>query len=238
MVELKRGYDLPNRLRKEGIYPIISSSGLTGYHSESKVKGPGVITGRYGTIGKVYFEKDKYWPLNTTLYVKDFKGNSPKFIYYFLQLVDFESCSDKAAVPGVNRNHLHLLEAKIPPLPEQKAIAHILGSLDEKIELNRKMNQTLEAMAQGLFKSWFVDFDPVIDNLPAGQAGALPDELRSRYEKRKGLPDSKKLLSTNPSLAAQFPAAFVFNETLGKWIPEGWEVKSFGHEFNITMGQS
>src|SRR5205807_4437604 len=100
-------------------------------------------------------------PLNTTLFVKDFKGNDPRFVSYLLRTIDFRSCSDKSSVPGVNRNHLHRLRVCVPEPPEQRAIAHILGTLDDKIELNRRMNETLEAMARAIFQSWFVDFDPV-----------------------------------------------------------------------------
>lgn len=165
-----------------------------------------------------------------------------------------------ATVDRIALKELPSFPIEIPPLPEQKAIAHILGTLDEKIELNRQMNQTLEAMAQALFKSWFVDFDPVIDNALA-QGNPIPEELQARAEKRRhviagtviereerpkqspnviasdeGARQSytslKPLLHTNPTLAAKFPAAFVFNETLGKWIPEGWEVNSLGNLTN------
>src|SRR5437867_3338647 len=108
-IELKRGYDLPAQARMPGTYPIVSSSGVTGMHQHAKVSAPGVITGRYGTIGEVFYLEEDFWPLNTTLYVKDFKGNHPRFISYFLKTVDFRVFSDKAAVPGVNRNHLHEL---------------------------------------------------------------------------------------------------------------------------------
>ncbi|WP_200900312.1 restriction endonuclease subunit S [Rubrobacter aplysinae] len=87
LVELKRGYDLPQRLRTQGTSPIVSSSGVTGYHSEAKVPGPGVVTGRYGTLGEVFYIADNFWPLNTTLYVRDFKGNDPRFVSYFLRLL-------------------------------------------------------------------------------------------------------------------------------------------------------
>jgi type I restriction enzyme S subunit len=148
VITLKRGYDLPKQSREHGYVPIVSSSGISDYHSVAMAKSPGVVTGRYGTIGNVYFLTEDYFPLNTTLYVTDFKGNDPRFISYHLRSIDFNSCSDKAAVPGVNRNHLHELETLIPPIAEQKAIAHILGTLDDKIELNRKTNETLEAMAR------------------------------------------------------------------------------------------
>ena len=201
VVELKRGYDLPGRKRSPGPVPVVSSSGITGSHRESKVRGPGVVTGRYGTLGKVYYILDDFWPLNTTLYVRDFKGNDPRFVSYLLRGLDFSGHSDKAAVPGLNRNHLHEESARLPTdVGEQRAIAHVLGSLDDKIELNRRMNETLEAMARALFKSWFVDFDPV----------------RAKMEGRDtGLPQD---------IAELFPDRMVDSE-LGQ-IPEGWEVSS------------
>ncbi len=162
VVELKRGYDLPKSQRTDGTVPIISSSGISGFHAVSKCRPPGVVTGRYGTIGEVFFVSEDYWPLNTTLYVRDFKGNDPQFIYYFLKLIDYQSYSDKAAVPGVNRNHLHEAKVRVPKSKrDQSRIAETLGELDDKIELNRKTNETLEAMAQAMFKDWFVDFGPV-----------------------------------------------------------------------------
>jgi type I restriction enzyme S subunit len=110
----------------------------------------------------------------------------------------------------------------LPPIPEQKAIAHILGSLDDKIELNRRMNKTLEAMAQALFKSWFVDFDPVIDNaLAAGNE--IPDELKERAEIREALGDERRTLPDE--IRKRFPDEFEHTEELG-WIPKGWKVIS------------
>jgi type I restriction enzyme S subunit len=176
VIELKRGYDLPQKERKPGNVPLVSSSGVSDKHAVAMVKGPGVVTGRYGTIGEVFFIEDDFWPLNTTLYVRDFKGNDPRFISYFLRGINFHAYTDKAAVPGVNRNDLHLAEIVFPSdIEEQRAIAHILGALDDKIDLNHRRNETLEAMARALFKSWFVDFD-----LPApatgGQAGGMAQE--------------------------------------------------------------
>ncbi len=164
----------------------MSSSGTTDYHSEVGVRGPGVVTGRYGTIGQVFLVREDYWPLNTTLWVKDFHGNDVQFASYLLRTVDFRSCSDKSSVPGVNRNDLHQIPILLPPLVAQKAIAAVLGTLDDKIELNRRMNATLEAMARALFQSWFVDFDPVrakLDGqLPMGLDGATADLFPSCFE--------------------------------------------------------
>jgi type I restriction enzyme, S subunit len=118
-----------------------------------------------------------------------------------------------------------------PPYPEQKAIAHILGSLDDKIELNRRINETLEGMAQTLFKSWFVDFDPVIDNaLAAGNP--IPEELAKRAQVR-----SQALANgtANREAAKNFPDAFQLTEEMG-WIPEGWEAKPLGEVASILNG--
>lgn len=213
VIELKRGYDLPKRRRRAGAFPVVSSSGPTDFHSESKVRGPGVVTGRYGTLGRVYFVRENFWPLNTTLYVRDFRGNDPRFINYFLQGVNFWAYSDKAAVPGLNRNHLHREVVRLPAtVEEQRAIAHVLGTLDDRIELNRRMNGTLEATARALFKSWFVDFDPV----------------RAKMEGRDtGLPQY---------IADLFPDRLVDSE-MGE-IPEGWEVSEIGTEVDVVGGST
>ena len=177
------------------------------------VAGPGVVTGRYGTLGQVFFIREDFWPLNTTLYVRDFKGNDPQFISYFLRGLDFLAYSDKAAVPGLNRNHLHQAPVRVPCDPgEQRAIAYILGILDDKIELNRKMSETLEAMARSLFKSWFVDFDPVC----------------ARAEGRDtGLPES---------LATLFPDALEDSD-LGE-APKGWRFLPLGELVHLTRGRT
>ena len=85
VIDLKRGFDLPSSERKDGAYRVYSSSGQTGTHAIPAVSGPCVITGRYGTIGNVYFSADDCWPLNTSLYSTDFKGNNPRFIYHLLR---------------------------------------------------------------------------------------------------------------------------------------------------------
>lgn len=157
VINLKRGYDLPNQSRRHGHVPIFSSSGISDYHEEAMVSGPGVITGRYGTIGEVFYSDRDFWPLNTTLYVQDFKGNSPKYIYYLLKTLDYEKYSDKSAVPGINRNDVHTELVIIPLPPEQQAIALVLCSLDDKIDLLHSQNKTLEALAEAFFRQWFVE---------------------------------------------------------------------------------
>lgn len=158
MINLKRGYDLPSKDRIEGIYPIISSSGVSGTHCIAKVKGPGVITGRYGTLGQVFYLINDYWPLNTSLYVQDFKGNHPRYISFLLKTLDFEKLSGASAVPGINRNDLHKIKVRIPNNATQRKIAAILSAYDDLIENNLRRIKILEEMAQNLYCEWFVKF--------------------------------------------------------------------------------
>jgi len=132
---LQRGFDLPHRLRKPGTVPIVTSSGIEDTHCEAKVKAPGVVTGRYGTIGKVFFVHHDFWPLNTTLYVREFHGNDPLFVSYLLRTIDFHTHSGKSGVPGVNRNDLHEIVVPLPPTKvEQEPIAEALSDTDALIE--------------------------------------------------------------------------------------------------------
>lgn len=159
IINLKRGYDLPSYNRITGPYPIISSSGISGFHAEYKIEGEGVITGRYGTLGEMYYIDGKYWPHNTALYVKDFKGNYPKYVYFLMKCLGNLKTSDKSTVPGVNRNDLHEIVVPFLELEFQKDIADVLSSLDAKIDLNNRINAELEAMAKTLYDYWFVQFD-------------------------------------------------------------------------------
>ena len=120
---------------------------------------------------------------------------------------------------NINLQTLERLEFLLPPLPEQKAIAHVLSMLDDRIELNRRMNKTLEAMAQALFKSWFVDFDPVIDNALAN-GKEIPEELSEKAQARAALGDQRRPLPEE--IRTLFPDEFTDSEELG-WIPKGWK---------------
>ncbi|GAA5110724.1 restriction endonuclease subunit S [Alloalcanivorax gelatiniphagus] len=158
LVELKRGYDLPTSSRIPGDYPIVSSSGISGTHVEAKVKAPGVVTGRYGTLGQVFYLKEDFWPLNTSLYVRDFKRNHPRFIAYFLGSLGLASSNAAGAVPGLNRNHLHQLEVSAPDYETQERVASILVAYDDLIENNMRRIEILEEMARRLYEEWFVHF--------------------------------------------------------------------------------
>ena len=153
---LKRGHDLPEHSRLDGDVPVVSSSGITGWHKEAKAKAPGVVTGRYGTIGEVFFLEQDYWPLNTALYVIDFKGNDPKFLAYFLRNTLRGYQSEKAAVPGVDRNVLHEIKVRAPDRTTQLRICDHLAAYDDLIENNRRRMELLEESARLLYREWFV----------------------------------------------------------------------------------
>lgn len=149
ILTLQRGFDLPHRQRQPGSIPIVSSSGISDNHSQAMVSGPGVVTGRYGTIGQVFFINEDFWPLNTTLFVRDFKGNDPLFISFLLRTIDFQSYSGKTGVPGVNRNDLHQITVKLPPLPEQHTIAAVLSDVDALITALDRLITKKRAIKQG-----------------------------------------------------------------------------------------
>lgn len=129
---LKRGFDLPASQRMEGAYPLVSSSGIIDTHNIAQVKGPGVVTGRSGSIGKVFYVEEDYWPLNTTLYAEKLYTNNPKFVFYFLHTFDFKSYSSSTAVPTLNRNMFSDVKVKVPSVPEQHEIVRLLDTLFTK----------------------------------------------------------------------------------------------------------
>jgi type I restriction enzyme S subunit len=184
---LKRGYDLPAARRAEGDVPVVSSSGITGHHNVAKVAGPGVVTGRYGTLGEIFFVQEDFWPLNTALYVEDFKGNHPRFSAYLLQTILSATSSDKAAVPGVNRNDLHARKVTVTrDTHEQGAIADLLSTYDDLIENNRRRIQLLEDAARLLYKEWFVHLRfpghghvTIVDGVPEGWSSASLGDIAS-----------------------------------------------------------
>ncbi|MCX9560596.1 restriction endonuclease subunit S, partial [Vibrio cholerae] len=223
LISLQRGHDLPSQSRVEGGVPIMGSSGLTGWHNTSKCKGPGVVVGRSGnSMGVVSYSESDFWPLNTCLYVTDFKGNDVTYIYYMLQQINFDQFNSGSAQKSLNRNAVYPFEVlATEDKDEQRRIGKLLSDFERKITLNRQINQTLEQMAQTLFKSWFVDFDPVIDNaLDAGNP--IPDELQHRAEARNTVRESEGFKPLPDDVRQLFPDAFEESE-LG-WVPKGWEV--------------
>jgi len=201
VLTLKRGHDLPDSQRQDGDVPVVSSSGITGLHSEPRAKAPGVVTGRYGTIGEVFYIEEDYWPLNTALYVIDFKGNHPRFVAYFLESVLRNYQSDKSAVPGVNRNVLHEINVRCPDTKIQERIASVLSAYDNLIENNRRRMALLEDAARQLYREWFVrlrfpghEHTRITNGVPEGwerkTLGDLCDEIREAVKPEALEPDT------------------------------------------------
>ena len=200
-VRLQRGHDLTASEQRPGTVPVMGSAGPNGTHSESIAKGPGVVIGRSGaSAGKVHLCEVDFWPHNTCLYVTDFLGNSPRFAYYLLQTLNLAAFNSGSAQPSLNRNLIYSVPVTLPSIREQHLIAEMLRDLDDRIALLRETNATLEAIAQALFKSWFVDFDPV----RAKMAGRAPEGM-------------------DEAAAALFPDTFDTSE-LGP-VPRGWKVR-------------
>jgi len=184
LIILQRGFDISEKEQLEGNVPVISSGGFSSYHNEYKVTGPGVVIGRKGTLGKVFYTAENYWPHSTSSWVKDFKGNDPKFIYYLLQVLHFEKFDSGAANPTLNRNHIHSLKIKVPRKKYRSKIASILSAYDELIENNKERIKLLEEMAEEIYKEWFVrlrfpnyENTEFVDGLPEGWEKGTIGEL-------------------------------------------------------------
>lgn len=168
LITFQRGHDLPKSQMINGKYPVVGSNGIIGYHNEYTTEAPSITIGRSGNVGNPYIVYGRTWSHNTTLYVKDFKGNDPVFVYYFLKTMDLANYAGGSAVPTLNRNHIHTLPIEVPEsVGVQKKIGYYLRLFDEKIELNNEINNNLEQQAQLLFKSWFVDFEPFNGTMPS-----------------------------------------------------------------------
>lgn len=179
VLNLRRGYDLPHSEMKEGIIPVAGSNGIIGTHNIATEMEPCITVGRSGSAGSTFYY-DKAWAHNTTLYIDDFKGNDPKYLYYLLLSLPLKKMAGGSAVPSLNRNHIHPLNIKFPcTIETQQRIASILSSLDSKIECNRKICANLEAQAQALFKHWFIDFAPFKEGkFVESELGMIPEGWR------------------------------------------------------------
>ncbi len=178
-VKLQRGFDLPKASMVDGVVPVLGSNCVIGYHNEMKVEGPGVVTGRSGTLGLVQYSEQPFWPHNTALWVKDFKGNNPKFVYYKLKTLYLERFNGGASVPTLNRNVLDTLPVRIPKHAEQIRIASLLSAYDDLIENNRRRIQLLEQAARLLYKEWFVHL-----RFPGHEHAKIKDGVPEGWEKR------------------------------------------------------
>jgi len=223
LVELKYGKSLVEAKRSPGDIPVYGTNGRCGWHNEGLSEGPGVILGRKGMghLGVEWSEGD-YWVIDTAYSVDPIEGGLDlKWFYYLIYYIGLDHLKEGTSNPSLQRETFGAQLVPYPPAAEQCRIAHILGTLDDKIELNRRMNRTLEAIARGIFKSWFIDFDPVIDNailhdkpIPKefAERAAIRRRILARQDGNEGVASHRDLL----------PDSFQ-DSPLGR-IPRGWEV--------------
>jgi type I restriction enzyme, S subunit len=242
LVTLNYGRALKADIRNPGKVPVFGTNGQCGWHDEPLSKAPGLILGRkgQGPLGVEWCDKD-FWVIDTAYYASILTPNVDlKYLYHLVKYVGLNHLKDGTSNPTLSRDTFGAQLFPLPPLAEQKAIAGILGALDDKIELNRRMNATLEAMARALFQSWFIDFDPVrrnmdrIQNQPSPPA-PLP-EVEGSDPVRRNMDQTQMCMFSHPSLSGRrdgdegsveaidrlFPDSFQ-DSPLGP-IPKGWEI--------------
>ena len=165
LVTFQRGHDLPRSQMHDGKYPVVGSNGIIGFHNKYTTNEPSITIGRSGNVGKPFIYYGKTWSHNTTLYIKDYKGNDPGFIFYFLKTLDLANYAGGSAVPTLNRNHIRTLSICVPKsVNQQKKIGIFLKKIDEKIKINESINNNLEQQAQVIFANEFIS----LDKLPEG----------------------------------------------------------------------
>jgi type I restriction enzyme S subunit len=210
-ISLEYGKALRGHEEAKGQYRVFGSNGPIGWTSRPLAPGPGVILGRKGAYRGVQFSPEPFFVIDTAYYVVPKTALDMRWLYYAIKHYKLGEVDDGSPIPSTTRAAVYMLDLDVPPREEQYAIAHILGTLDDKIELSRRMSETLEAMARALFKSWFVDFDPV----------------RAKADGRDpGLPKP---------LADLFPSQFVDSE-MGE-IPEGWETGRIEDLADVSSGK-
>ena len=208
-LELQRGYDLTSSQMQKGEVAVVGSNGIIGYHDTPRGNTPCITVGRSGSVGKVHYYERPTWAHNTALFVKDFKGNDPKYLYYYLKNLHLDNMFEKGSsvIPSLDRKVVHSLVVPFhKDRNDQRKIATILSTIDKKIELNRQINDNLEAMAKQLYDYWFVQFD-------------FPNEVGKPYKSSGG--------------------AMVWNEKLKRKIPQGLDATKIGDiEKNIITGKT
>ena len=205
-LELQRGYDLTSSQMQGGKVAVVGSNGIIGYHNSERGNSPCITVGRSGSVGKVHYYEQPTWAHNTTLFLKDFKGNNPKYLYYLLKNLHLDNTFEKGSsvIPSLDRNLVHSLVVPFhKDINDQRKIVTVLSAIDRKIELNRQINDNLEAMAKQLYDYWFVQFD-------------FPNEEGKPYKSSGG--------------------AMVWNEKLKREIPQGWKVANVFDELSVQYG--
>lgn len=205
-LELQRGYDLTSSQMQGGEVEVVGSNGIIGYHNSERGNSPCITVGRSGSVGKVHYYEQPTWAHNTALFIKDFKGNNPKYLYYLLKNLHLDNIFEKGSsvIPSLDRKLVHSLVVPFhKDINDQRKVVDVLSAIDRKIELNKQINDNLEAMAKQLYDYWFVQFD-------------FPNEEGKPYKSSGG--------------------AMVYNEKMKREIPQGWTAANIFDELSVQYG--
>jgi type I restriction enzyme S subunit len=211
LMEIKYGFGLPERDRVKGSVPVYASSGLVGFHNESKVKKPSIIIGRKGNVGSLSYSEVESYPIDTVFYVDEVnQGFDLKYVYYLLQRINLPRYGGDSAVPGLSRDTVYSIEVETPKEATQKKIASILSAYDKKIENNNKIIKNLEAMAQTIFNEWFVNFRfPGYEKVKFvdSEMGEIPEgwEVKNVLDVIERIPSGKKYDNKSASPKGKVP---------------------------------
>ena len=172
---LQRGFDLPTRRVRLGRYPVVYSNGVLNHHQEFMVNGPGVVTGRSGTIGNVQYVEENFWPHNTSLWVTNFKGNSPIYVFYLLGSIGLHQFATGSGVPTLNRNDVHAHKVHIPAkIEEQTAIATVLSDMDAELAALENRRDKTRDLKQGMMQELLTGRIRLVDPVPSSTSGSPP----------------------------------------------------------------
>ena len=241
------GKALPQSKRISGNIPVYGSNGIVDFHNSSCVNTAGVIIGRKGSVGAIHLSEKPFWVIDTAFYIVNDDLEELKFTYYLLKTLGLSEMNSDSAVPGLNRENAHSLKIKIPKDKFHRCeIGKRLSIFDQKIQLNTQINQTLEQIAQALFKSWFVDFDPVRAKVQALSDGLSLEQAELAAMQAisgKTAEELTALSQTQPDRYAElaetakaFPCEM--EEIDGVEVPKGWEYKPADELFDIGIGKT
>lgn len=239
-ISLEYGKALRGYESARGPVRVFGSNGPVGWTDKALATGPGVILGRKGAYRGVQYSEGDFFVIDTAYYTVPKTDLDMRWLYYAIQFHKLGEIDDGSPIPSTTRAAVYVRELDVPPKDVQREIARVLGSIDDKIDVSRCINQTLEAMAQAIFKSWFVDFDPVKAKIAAIQQGR--DPLRAAMTAISGKSDAE-LDALTPEQHEQLAAtAELFPEEtedseLGE-IPRGWEVQRVGNVLELVYGKA
>ena len=240
IVKFNYGKSLPEQKRIAGAIPVYSSAGLIDWHNEALANSKGLIIGRKGTIGSVYKSETPFFPIDTTFYIVESENDGScnlDYLFYRLSSSGLENLNSDSAVPGLNRLAAYEQKFLLPPLPEQKAIAEVLSSLDDKIDLLHRQKKTLEDIAQTLFRQWFIEFNFPIDSFPIEQHQAQRDEVTNESRTVQKANQSTQQPSRQRKAKGYCDSGGKMVDSELGMIPAGWRVGKLKELIDLHYGK-